>query len=103
MPQELGREAEANNDRLRVVEHFNFSQATDFKGELIVKYDEEVLKGLKTFVIVYYTSIANETTMYDNWTFSTSGLWDDFWFSPINNILYWSEDFIIGETAVDLA
>lgn len=84
MPAEVGREAEAKNTQLKQVENFNFSQATDFKGELVLKYDEVELKGLETFVIIYYTSVANDTEKYDNWTFSTSALWDDFWFAPVN-------------------
>ena len=41
--------------------------------------------------------------MYDNWTFSTPLSWDTFWFSDLNSILYWSETFVIGESAVELA
>jgi hypothetical protein len=41
--------------------------------------------------------------MYDNWTFSTPALWDEFWFSDLNSILYWSETFVVGESAVELA
>jgi hypothetical protein len=41
--------------------------------------------------------------MYDNWTFSTPLHWDTFWFSDLNSILYWSETFVVGRSAVELA
>lgn len=89
-PVATGRLAEANNKELEVVEFLNFSQTTDFKGEIVLKYDEEVFKGLKSQVIIYHTYVANDTTLYDNWTFSKPILFDNFWFSKNNSILYWS-------------
>lgn len=68
-----------------------------------MEYNETMFKGCRTFLILYYTNSWNDTEMYDNWTFSTPLLWDTFWFSKLNSILYWSEVFTIGESAVELA
>ena len=102
-PAPMGRLEEANNMKLEVVEQLNFSQTIDFSGKNILEYNEEVLNGCRTFMILYYTTSWNDTEMYDNWTFSTPALWDEFWFSDLNSILYWSEVFTIGESAVELA
>ena len=98
-----GRIEEKNNERLEVVEHLNFSQVTDFKGEIVLEYDEVVLQGLKTFAILYHPYEYKNTSDYDNWRFSTPEIWDEFWFSEDNSILYWSETFVVGQSAVDLA
>ena len=54
-------------------------------------------------IIIFHTNEYNDTTKYDNWSFSNMYLFDDFWFSSNNTILYWSEVFVIGESALDLA
>ena len=54
-------------------------------------------------IIIFHTNEYNDTTKYDNWSFTNMYLFDEFWYSLKNTILYWSEVFVIGESALDLA
>lgn len=93
---EIGRDAEQNNPDLETVEVLRFNKATNFKGEIQVQYNER-LYDMTTFIIIYHTSISNDTEIYSGWTFSNSAEWDDFWFAEENTILYYSQNFIIGQ------
>ena len=57
----------------------------------------EILNGMEGMLIIFWTNLSKNETLYDNWNFPTPAAFDEFWFDDVNTqILYHTSNYIIG-------
>ena len=69
------------------------------------KFSDELL-GLNTFVVVFHTTLNNQTMYdyYNEFMFKTPENWDHFWFNTdLNTLLFYAKDIVIGKTENEIS
>lgn len=77
-----------------------FKKISGYSMQMVVDFNEE-LNGLRSYSYNLHTQEANETTLFNNWNFTTAKIWDSveegFWFQPKTTILYNTDTYVIGK------
>lgn len=64
-------------------------------------YDPLYFGGLKTHFTLFFTTLGQNATMYENWNFNQPEEFDDFWFDEKSNfMIYQSEEHKVGSESI---
>ena len=75
-------------------------QSSQFRQQLKIDLGD-VFVGLRSYSVFFHSKETEDLEKYNNWNFSTSQLWDEFWFSADNLMLFRTELYVIGSSEAD--